>query len=162
MERHCIRVASSLTERLKTWHLSKSGNIWKMFKLARDRTKGPVYHSEIKLLQWWSKITQKQKTNFSATIQFYLNFILCSKHYVQACRYKKLTRLENKVIFSRIYKKHKKGKQVLDVYNRKWENILFLSRKWKFLSWETIPVLLKSFQTLAGKIKTAVSFSLTL
>ena len=81
------RLVGGLKETLKTQNFRKLGTIRKFSNLGGDITQCPVSAPEIKLWQQQSKNTQKQILNFSVPVQFYQISLICSKYFVQDCRY---------------------------------------------------------------------------
>ena len=66
-----IRVASRVTERLKTQGHGKLGNTISISNLGGDIAQCPLSFQEIELWQWQLKNTQKQIPNFSFPVQAY-------------------------------------------------------------------------------------------
>ena len=87
-----IRVASRVTERLKTQDLRKLGNIRKMSNsgdhLAQCLVSLQV--QELRLSEQHLKNMQTQILNFSFPVQFYCITTFCSKYFVQDCLSKQM------------------------------------------------------------------------
>ena len=84
-----IRVASRVTERLKTQNLKKLGNIRKISDLGGHIAQCLVSFQKLRLCKQQFKNTQKQIPNFSFPVQFYWIIPFCSKYFVRDCSFMK-------------------------------------------------------------------------